>query len=250
MDGMDASRIGALSTGADLLGDVTGAPHTRRIARLTELVPRLVPGCCGATTTVWDGSTEQPTAATHPDLAELVGVQLRSEDGPIPTAMRTHAPVRADDLLHDSRWPRYRASALGTGIRASVTLPFRREGVMVTMTLYRLRPGGLEHSAEGPSAVLGKLLTDTVARDRRYYEALATVDQLSTALRSRAVVDQACGIVMHVMGCDAQTAFDVLRRISQHSNRKLSDLARDVVETQGRGLRGAGRHQAANALNG
>ncbi|MEX2984188.1 GAF and ANTAR domain-containing protein [Streptomyces sp. C36] len=233
MDDMAHPQAGALSEGADVLGDDAAVPSGRRTARLTELIPRLVPGSCGATTTVWDGGDEPPTAATHPDLAELVCVQLREDDGPIPTALRTQEPVHAADLLHDSRWPCYRASALGTGIRASTTFPFRRDGVTVTVTLYHLRPGGLEGVAEGPSVILGKLLTDTIARDRRYRRALAAVEQLDVALRSRTVVDQACGILMHLMDCDADAAFEVLRRASQHGNRKLSELARAVVATRG-----------------
>ncbi len=236
MEAIAQTQAGVLSAGAELLGDMADTPWGQRIARLTELIPRLVPGTCGATTTVWDGTTESPTTATHPDLAELVTVQLRAAEGPIPTAVGTRAPVHADDLLTDERWPRYRASALGTGIRASATLPFHRAGVTVTVTVYRLRPGGLEHAAEGPSALLGKLLTDTVARERRYRRALATVDQLDAALHSRAVIDQACGIVMHVLGCDTDTAFGVLRRISQHTNRKLADLARTVVDNRGQDL--------------
>ncbi|WP_338059909.1 ANTAR domain-containing protein [Streptomyces ossamyceticus] len=65
---------------------------------------------------------------------------------------------------------------------------------------------------------------------------LTELDQLGAALRTRPVVDQACGIVMHVLGCDAEAAFAVLRRISQGTNRKLAEVASVVVEKRGRGL--------------
>ncbi|MEU6357772.1 ANTAR domain-containing protein [Streptomyces sp. NPDC047072] len=73
-------------------------------------------------------------------------------------------------------------------------------------------------------------------QDRSYRAALTEVDQLGTALRTRPVVDQACGIVMHVLACDPDTAFTVPRRISQHTQRRLSDVATAVVERRGRGL--------------
>jgi AmiR/NasT family two-component response regulator len=41
---------------------------------------------------------------------------------------------------------------------------------------------------------------------------------------------------MYVLGCDAEEAFALLRRISQHTNRKLSDLARALVRTRGHGI--------------
>ncbi|MFD1661504.1 ANTAR domain-containing protein [Streptomyces caeni] len=60
--------------------------------------------------------------------------------------------------------------------------------------------------------------------------------ELGAALRSWPVVDQACGIVMHVLGCDADAAFGVLRRISRGTSRRLSDVAAVVVRRRGRGL--------------
>jgi AmiR/NasT family two-component response regulator len=41
---------------------------------------------------------------------------------------------------------------------------------------------------------------------------------------------------MHVLGCDADAAFGVLRRVSQATQRKLSDVASAVVDKRGRGL--------------
>jgi AmiR/NasT family two-component response regulator len=101
------------------------------------------------------------------------------------------------------------------------------------VTLYRFRPGGLGDAVNGPPELLGRLFAEAVVRDRRHAEALATADQLDTALRSHAVVDQACGIVMHAMGVEAATALGPLRGISQRTNRKLSDLAATVVRTRG-----------------
>jgi hypothetical protein len=217
-----------------ILGDLA-EPSTpaRRLSRFAEAVSRLVPLCCGATATVWDGAAEPRTAATHPDLAELVTAQFLAGEGPIATAVGTGRPAVVLDLLHDDRWPRFRATALDAGIRSSVTTPFRYEDVVVTVTFYRLRP---DASVNGLPDVLGRLFAAAVVRDRRHAAALATADQLDTALRSRPVVDQACGIVMHLMGIGPAAAFDVLRGISQRSNRKLSDLAAEIVRT--RALRG------------
>jgi GAF domain-containing protein len=54
-------------------------------------------------------------------------------------------------------------------------------------------------------------------------------EQLDAALRSRAVIDQALGILMAQQRCTAREAFDLLRQASQHRNRKLRDVAADVV---------------------
>jgi hypothetical protein len=208
----------------------------RRLSELVEQAVRCTAECCGASGMVAEGGSERPAAVTHPDLAALVAVQLRSGDGPIPAALERGEPVDCSDLLREERWPQYRALALDCGVRASVTIPFRRQGLTVTLSLYSFRPGTLEDAPRGPARALGDFAATCLARDRSYRAALTELDQLGTALRSRPVVDQACGIVMHVLGCDAEAAFGVLRRISQGTNRKLTDVASGVVERRGRGL--------------
>ncbi|MFI1101815.1 ANTAR domain-containing response regulator [Streptomyces melanogenes] len=217
-------------------------PHSAspvgRLSRLAEQSLRCAPAACGAVATIADSGPDSRVTATHPDLAPLASVQLACGDGPIPTALDVGAPVDAEDLLTESRWPGYRALALESGVRSCVTLPFRRSGIEVTLSLYSFRPGTLDDAVCGPVGILVEETTAGILRDRRYHAALAEVEQLETALRSRAVIDQASGIVMHVLGCDAQEAFAVLRTVSQHANRKLSEVAEGVVRTKGRGLEG------------
>ncbi|GAA1511355.1 GAF and ANTAR domain-containing protein [Streptomyces albidochromogenes] len=211
----------------------------RTLSELAQQSARCAPASCGAVATIADGGAERRTTATHPDLDTLASVQLAVGDGPIPTALDRGEPVGARDLLVDERWPEYRALALDSGVRASVTLPFRRDGIEVTVSLYGFRPGSLERAAYGPVNVLGEQVTAGLVRDRCYRAALAEVDQLETALRSRAVIDQASGIVMHVLGCDSAQAFAVLRQMSQQENRKLAQVAESVVEGRGHGLESA-----------
>ncbi|OEJ24205.1 transcriptional regulator [Streptomyces agglomeratus] len=208
----------------------------RRLSELAEQCARCAPASCGAVATIADGGTERRATATHPDLAALASVQLAVGDGPIPAALDRGGPVDAEDLLNEERWPAYRALALDSGVRASVTIPFCRTGIEVTVSLYSFRPGSLERAAYGPVGVLGEQVTAGLVRDRRYREALAEVDQLETALHSRAAIDQASGIVMHALGCDGEEAFAVLRQLSQRSNRKLAEVAQRVVEGRGSGL--------------
>ncbi|NGO09702.1 GAF and ANTAR domain-containing protein [Streptomyces sp. HC44] len=208
----------------------------RRLSELAEHAARCTTDCCGASTTVSNGGTERPAAVTHPDLAGLVSVQLRSGEGPIPVAVDGGEPVETGDLLRVERWPQYRAVALDAGVRCCVTMPFRRAGLTVTLSLYSFRPDSLDDASHGPARALGDLATTSLVRDRSYRAALTELDHLGAALRTRPVVDQACGIIMHVLGCDADAAFGVLRRVSQGTNRKLSDVASSLVETRGRGL--------------
>ncbi|ARQ67812.1 ANTAR domain-containing response regulator [Streptomyces marincola] len=212
----------------------------RALTRLAEEAVLCAPGACGAAATAGvDGGPEGPTAVTHPDLSPLVAVQFEAGDGPIPAAVRSGEPVAADDLLAERRWPAFRAAALDAGLRSSATLPFRHDELTVTVTVCGFRPGLMDARTHTLATLIGGLATRTLARDRAYERVLTEVDQLDTALRSRPVIDQACGILMHVLGCDADTAFQLLRRQSQRTNSRLADLAREVVRTKGHGMEAA-----------
>ncbi|UNO39223.1 ANTAR domain-containing protein [Streptomyces sp. MST-110588] len=218
--------------------DLVEGSSARSLAHLAEQAAWCTPESCGAAATVITdrGAADVPTAVTHPDLSALVSVQWESGEGPIPAALDTGRATAADDLLHENRWPAYRARALEAGVRSSATLPYHRDGIALTITVYGFRPGLTVEKGCTATDVLGELAATALARERRYREALVEVDQLDTALRTRPVVDQACGILMYVLGCDADTAFNALRRLSQRTNRKLSDLAAALVRTRGHGL--------------
>ena len=68
-----------------------------------------------------------------------------------------------------------------------------------------------------------------------YSQARDLSAQLEQALRSRAVIDQAIGIVMAESRCDADQAFGTLRRASNNRNMKLRDLAAEIVLRVGGG---------------
>jgi hypothetical protein len=216
---------------------VDPAATARDLSDFSEAAMRCVDTCCGAATTVADGTSERRAAATHPDLTSLLSVEFDSGQGPTSSALDAGEPVAAADLLDEERWPVYRAAALDSGIRSSVTMPFRRSEVELTLSLYSFRPGAFEHLTLQPVVVLGEQFAQQLVRDHHYRAALAQVNQLETALDSRAVIDQASGILMHALGCGPADAFDVLRRFSQRSNRKLSAVAEEVVRSRGRSLR-------------
>jgi AmiR/NasT family two-component response regulator len=62
-----------------------------------------------------------------------------------------------------------------------------------------------------------------------YEGAHRTATQLRQAVEARSIVDQAKGVLMHAMGCDADTAFQELKRISQTRHVKLTAIAQRIV---------------------
>jgi AmiR/NasT family two-component response regulator len=62
-------------------------------------------------------------------------------------------------------------------------------------------------------------------------ELRATNRQLGRAMESRAVIDQARGMVMALAPCSSEKAWDLLVGVSQHCNIKLRDVAAALVAT-------------------
>lgn len=101
---------------------------------------------------------------------------------------------------------------------------------------------GVMYVGDGPAGRLGpaerltaQLFADAagavVSNVRALQESRDLVGHLSHALENRPIIEQAKGILMAVRNCDEHTAFDHLREISQQSNTKLHEVARNLVET-------------------
>ena len=79
-------------------------------------------------------------------------------------------------------------------------------------------------------APMGTLASVDVPTDRDRVHALEVeVAQLRTAMVSRAVIEQAKGVLMLLTGCGDQVAFDLLTHISSHTHRKVRDIAQELV---------------------
>lgn len=218
------------------LGMVRESSDVATLHRVTQLASRAVAGCAGATSLRWalDESSEPLVAASsHPDLAELVDLQLARREGPLFDAVRDRRPVGCDDTLAETRWPGHVAAMLRRGVRCFITTVLEYEQVLVTLTVYGVVPGALDPSRQALASLLLAQGGAAVSNTRQFGDVHRTAVQLQQAVEARAVVDQAKGILMHALGCDAERAFAELRRISQTRHVKLTAIAQRIVSGQG-----------------
>jgi ANTAR domain len=234
------SVAGDLAKAAEELTRLRGLSPQKCVRRLVELVAQTVPGCAGATSTVWSCEELAYSAASHPDLAVLLDRQLARGSGPVLDAMRSGYPVASTDLLAElkardgeERWPEYAEDALRAGVRCSATLVHRFDGLAVTLTLYGTKPNAL-----GPAMFQASLLAAvggiSVASASRYDHSRRTTSQLQEAVTARAAVDQAKGLLMNAQGCHADEAFARLRQLSQTHHVKVTEIARRLIEHHSR----------------
>jgi ANTAR domain len=227
------------TSGADLAGEAIGLLGTaetsapRSLNQLVAQAARRVPGCSGAAAVFWQGGEPVTVAASHPSLPELIDVQVHRGSGPLLDALRSGEPAGCADTLEERRWPEFASAALRQGVRCSLCLAHpARDGVMC------LSMFGARRRTLGPDsiAVAERLLAfggAAVGVASEYGDARRTARQLRDAAESRAVVDQAKGVLMHALGCTAADALQRMRQVSQAQNMKVTDVATRIIESRG-----------------
>ncbi len=224
-----------LAREAAALLSIANTSEPRSLNQLVTLASHQVAACSGATAVLWHGNEPAVRAASHPDLPELDDVQLSSGRGPMLDALAGGGPVSCPDTLEETRWPEYASAALRRGVRGCVTLAYQPGPDNVTLSLSGARPRSLEPGqlAELLTAFGGAVMGNAA----EYGDAKRTALQLRAAAESRALVDQAKGMLMQALGCSAEDALDKLRQISQERNLRVTDVARTIIDS--RGARGA-----------
>lgn len=97
------------------------------------------------------------------------------------------------------------------------------------LNLYARDARAFDEDSKAAAAQLTGLAAATVTAVLRRYDELTLTDHLLTALSSRSVIDQAIGIIIGMQHCPADTAFDMLRTVSQNRNLRLREVAADLV---------------------
>jgi GAF domain-containing protein len=103
-----------------------------------------------------------------------------------------------------------------------------------SLNLYSEQPHGFSDFDVALLKLYITAASAAISNARRYAKARSLAENLGKALDSRALIDQAIGIVMSRRGIGAEQAFDELARESQNNNIKLRDLAARVVENASR----------------
>lgn len=200
-----------------------GGPQ-QRLQRGVELVVDLVDGCDHAGVTIAQGRRLMTPAASDDIVRSGDRWQEELNQGPCLDSVRLEHTVMSVDLAHEERWPRWAARAradLGISAMLSVLL-FTEHDTWGALNLYADRSGAWSDddidTAHGLAGHLAVSLADA-----------HEVAQRGRAMLTRTTIGQAQGILMERYGIDADQAFAYLRRISQSHQRKLVDLAADLI---------------------
>jgi GAF domain-containing protein len=175
---------------------------------------------------------KQRTAVFTDDIApEVDQAQYDSGEGPCLDAFVHQKVFEIKSTLEDGPWPAFRQLASEHGIRSTLSLPLGREHHAVgAMNLYSMR----ERAFSADDAEIGKLFASqaaiALANAQAYWDARELGSRLGEAMKSRAVIEQAKGMLMVTQACDQDEAFALLVRASQRENVKVRDIAKRIID--------------------
>jgi GAF domain-containing protein len=177
------------------------------------------------------GGNLRAVASSSEQMRLLELFEIQNEEGPCLDSFRTGEAVGEDQLESSNRWPMFAREAVAAGFHSSQAVPMRlRDEVIGALNLLRIEPGRLSDEDLGLSRALAGVATIGLLQERAIREARLLTDQLQIALNNRIVIEQAKGVLAERGGLEMESAFEVLRRYSRSNNRKLAEVALDLIE--------------------
>jgi GAF domain-containing protein len=201
------------------------------VARVAELAKETVPGAYEVSVTLARNGGPRTVASTG-EAAEVIDRwQYENHDGPCLDAAAERKTVYVDEVAGERRWPGWseHAGTVGVCSALSVGLPIR-DHVIGAVNIYATSARAFGGEAVELAETFAGYVSVVLANADLYHTAAALARQMRAAMESRAVIEQAKGIIMGQRGCDPDEAFAILSRASQAANRKLRDVAASVVE--------------------
>jgi len=152
--------------------------------------------------------------------------------GPCLHAARTGETVEIEDARVDPRWVDYMERAVTRGSLSSLSVPLGSpEKLGAALNIYAREPAAFREDSRRIARRFARFAGTAVANMHAYQSARELADNLQAALESRAVIDQAKGVLMERYKLTPDQAFQLLAQASMGTNRKLRDVANQLVET-------------------
>jgi GAF domain-containing protein len=216
------------------IGDTTMFDTLQRVAELAT--DAVVPAAfCGLTMLI-DGEP-RTGVFTDPTSPEVDQAQYDTGSGPCLDSFRTGEICRIDSTAEDGTWPEFSAACLEHGIMSTASFPMLIDDISHgALNLYSRQEAafGAEQIALGRQFAAQAGIV--IAYARSYWNARQLSQNLEAAMAHRAEIEQAKGIIIATTGATPDEAFEMLARQSQYENRKLRDIAIELVQSKARGL--------------
>lgn len=193
-----------------------------------------IPGAdmAGVTTLSADSGQPETVACTDERALDVDIDQYRADEGPCLESARTRQVVRVRVEDAALRWPQFAANIAGMGVASFLSAPLTIDERHVgALNLYGFGDHGFTEIDEVLLQVFVAAVEGAVWNARRAEQWRFEVDGLRAAMKTRATIDQAKGMLMALHGISEDRAFEVLVQQSQQRNIRVAVVAAEVVKS-------------------
>ncbi len=215
------------------------------LQQVVQLATGTIEGCDFAGIFIQKRRSVTTWVHTDPVVQEMDALQQQTGQGPCLDASVAGEMCYAEDLSDDSRWAVFGPLAAARGVRSALGLHVASGEDVGALNLYARYPRAFGVIDRGKAVILAMFAGVAIASAQEHEDEQRRIEGLTAALASREVIGQAQGILMERERVTGIEAFDILRRASQHLNRKLREVAQDLVDTGERPEAGTSRGAAS-----
>ena len=199
------------------------------LLRVSEMACEFTPAKYAGITLMVEGSP-RTGVFTNAEAPEIDEAQYRSGEGPCMYAFRDQVPYRIDSTVEDARWPEFSRRAAAHGILSTLSVPLAAHGRNLgALNLYSEMANAFTEAHERTVRMFADQACIALANAQVYWDARQLNENLTQAIESRETISQAVGILIAAGGRAPEAAFQVLVNASQRENRKVRDIADEIV---------------------
>lgn len=188
---------------------------------------RLIPGCDHASVSIIRDGRFTTLGASDEIARKIDDLEREVGDGPCLDAIREESAQHDPDITTNPSWPELAKRAVEvTPVRSMLAFRLVHEGAKSgALNVFGDEPNALDSSSIEQGAILSAFASVAfeMAQERR------KATNLQIALDTNREIGKAIGLLMAAHNVGSEQAFEILRHASQTMNRKLRDLAEEIV---------------------
>ena len=201
------------------------------LSKIVELTKQVVTAADEVSLTLVRKGRAETAAYTGVLAMQADERQYGLDSGPCLDAGRGGEVLHIRDMRTEERWPAYTPQAARIGILSSLSVPLPiQEDLIGALNIYSLSDDAFDHDDMRAGQAFAAYAAIAVANADSFASTAEMAENLRVAMASRATIEQAKGVLMARGGITPDKAFEMLVRASQRENRKLRDVASDLVD--------------------
>jgi len=204
---------------------------TETLTEVAKFALQAIAQADGAGLILWQDRRRSTVVSTADFVQEIDGIEQSIGEGPSISAVADRRIMRSGSLGGERRWPHYGPRVGRLGVHSVVSIPLLTpDGVLGAMNVYARAKNAFDEESEHSGQMFAVPAAIAVQNAQVLEDTKRLAATLQAALSTRAVVDQALGIIRSRSGCSSEEAYRRLRAMSQSKNTKLIVVAQSVVD--------------------